>query len=407
MPSQVLSDKLIKSLRPPEAGQLEIFDTILPGFGIRVSQGGRKAWILLYRVNGRKRRMTLGAYPALSLSAARTAAGKAIQDVQRGDDPALEQMQKRAVQPTTFGELADDYLERYAKVYKRSWKNDDLFLRLHILPKWKHRRVDSIKRADVVALIDEAEARLQPHLARQLLAVTRKLFNWAIEKSLADSNPAMNIRLSTKPQDRSRTLSWDEIFALWNAWDTMAEPWTTYFKVLLLTGQRRAEVANMKWQDISDGVWIIPAEENKSNRLHAVPLSSAVLSLIEARPETTSPYVFPARSSRLGKDHAPISGFSGAVRKVNEALAEPIEWRVHDLRRTATSNMARLGFQPHILSAVLNHAPQSAMKGVLSVYNRHKYLDEKREALDAWGKEVVAVIEKKRKSVEGECRAKK
>ncbi|MBA2725645.1 MAG: tyrosine-type recombinase/integrase, partial [Actinobacteria bacterium] len=322
--------------------------------------------------------------------------GKAIQAVQKGEDPALEKQEKKRSQPATFGELAHDYLERYAKVRKRSWKNDELNLRLHILPEWKDRKVEAIKRADVIALVDRAEANKQPHLARQLLAVVRKLFNWAVEKSLADASPADGVRLSGKVQDRSRTLTTEELKELWAVWDQLGDPWGPYFKMLLLTAQRRSEVARMKWDHIEGCLWTIPPEENKSDRLHVVPLSPEVMNILNGLPRTTSPYVFPARGGRSRTDRAApsppaaISGFSAAVRKVNRTLVEPIEWRIHDLRRTATSMMAALRFPPHVLGAVLNHAPQATMKGVLSVYNRHQYLDEKREALEAWAAYAIA-----------------
>lgn len=389
MAAEILSAKLIERLKAPATGQIEIFDSTLPGFGIRVSKGGRKAWVLLYRSHGRKRRFTLGSYPALSLSDARTAARAAIQAVQRGDDPALDKRQQRATQPATFGELAFEYMERYAKPRKRSWKNDEMHLRLHVLPNWKHRKVSSIKRADVIAVIERSEANGQPHLARQLLATIRKLFNWAVEKALAETSPAAGVRVSTKVQDRSRTLKVPELKQLWLAWDGLDDLWGAYFKVLLLTAQRRSEVARMRWDQIADGVWTIPAEENKSGRLHMVPLSPEAAAILDTLPHTASPYVFPARSSRSPDlKNAPISGFSAATRKVNRRLAVPIEWRIHDLRRTATSLMAGLRFPPHVLGAVLNHAPQSTMRGVLAVYNRYEYLDEKRQALGAWANQL-------------------
>lgn len=390
MPSEVLTAKLVERLKAPPSGQLEIFDSTLPGFGIRISKGGRKAWVLLYRVNGRKRRLTLGAFPLVSLADARTAARAAIQAVQKGDDPALEKKQKIWTQPTTFGELATEYIERYAKLRKRSWKNDETNLRLHILPEWDRRKVSAIKRADVIALVDRAEARGQPHLARQLLAVIRKLFNWSVEKSLTDSSPAAGIELGVKLKPRARTLSAAELRQLWHAWDQTEAPWGVFFKVLLLTAQRRSEVARMKWDQIADGVWTIPAEENKSDRPHSVPLSPQVLALLETLPRTSSRFVFPARSSRSGDStQAAISGFSAGTRKVNRKLAEPFDWRLHDLRRTATTTLARLRFPPHVLSAVLNHSPQTTMKGVLSAYNLYQYLDEKREALQAWSDYIV------------------
>lgn len=385
MPTRVLSAKLVERIRAPERGQIEVFDSTLPGFGLRVSKGGRKAWVLLYRSLGRKRRLTLGAYPALSLGAARAEARRLIQSIQTGSDPALEKQQKRATQPATFGELSAEYIERYAKVRKRSWKNDETNLRRHFLPAWRDRPVTSIRRADVVALIEESETRGQLHLARQLLATVRKLFGWAVEKALVDHNPVAGVRTETKPQDRSRTLSLEEMRQIWAVWDEIGGAWGAYFKILLLTAQRRSEVSHMRWDQISDDVWTIPAEANKSGRLHLVPVPTEVRGILDSLPRTTSPYVFPARTVRdaAGTDN-PISGFSAAVRKVNAALPQPFDWRIHDLRRTATSMMARLRFPPHVLSAVLNHAPQSTMKGVLSVYNRYEYLAEKREALQAW-----------------------
>lgn len=393
MATEVLNAKLVERLKAPTTGQMEIFDRALPGFGIRVSKGGRKAWVFLYRSQGRKRRLTLGSYPALSLSDARTAARTAVQAVQRGDDPAHEKQHQRATQPATFGELAAEYMERWAKREKLSWKNDDMNLRLHVLPDWKHRKVTSIKRADVIALIERAEANGQPHLARQLLATVRKLFNWAVEKALAERSPVMGVRVSTRVKGREHVIKPAELQQLWSAWSQLDDLWGAFFKVLLLTAQRRSEVARMRWDQIADGLWTIPAEENKSGRLHAVPLSAEVTAILGSLPRTTSPFVFPARSSRSpDRMNPPISGFSAAVRKVNRRLTTPIEWRIHDLRRTATSMMAALGIPPHVLSAVLNHAPQSAMKGALWVYNRHKYLGEKREALEAWAEDVKQYV---------------
>ncbi|CAN5117299.1 site-specific integrase [soil metagenome] len=396
MSTKVLSAKLVDALKAPVEGQMEIYDKTLPGFGVRVSKGGRKAWILMYRVNGRKRRLTLGSYPSLTLGGARAAAGLALQAVQKGDDPAHDKLQKRLTQPATFEELAAEYIERYAKPRKRSWKNDEILLRRHILPEWKYLRVSSLKRSNVIAVIEQAENNGQPHLARQILAVIRKLFNWAIEKSLVDSSPAVGIRLSDKPRDRSRILSLPEMQQLWTALDHLPHPWRPYFKILFLTAQRRSEVAHMRWDQISDGVWAIPPEQNKSGRLHMVPLSPEVAALLDEMPRTSSPFVFPSRPRGNAGTETPISGFSAMVRKLNGLLENPMEWRIHDLRRTATSMMARLGFPPHVLAAVLNHAPQSAMKGVLSVYNRYEYLDEKREALNGWGNYVRAnvVLEK-------------
>jgi len=393
MPSKVLTAKLIEALKAPAEGQLEVFDKTMPGFGIRVSKGGKKAWVLLYRHEGRKRRLTLGAYPAMSLADARTAAGKAIHAIQHGDDPAHEKLIKRSTQPSNFDELATEYLERYAKLRKRSWKNDEIILRRHVLPEWRHSRLASIKRADVIALIEHAEANGQLHLARQILAIVRKLFSWAMEKSLADANPATGIRLGAKPKDRSRTLSLDELRQLWAVWDQIGYPWGPYFKLLLLTAQRRSEVASMRWDQLDEGVWTIPPEANKSARLHMVPLSPEALAVLESVPRTTSPFVFPARSNRgTAELLTPISGFSAKVRRINALLEHPFDWRIHDLRRTATSMTARLGFPPHILAAVLNHAPQATMKGVLAVYNRYEYLDEKRAALEAWGRNVSTQI---------------
>jgi integrase len=192
-----------------------------------------------------------------------------------------------------------------------------------------------------------------------------------------------------KEQKRDRTLSDNEIKEIWEGCDELGSPFGPFVRALLLTAQRREEVATMKWADLDleddEPTWTLPREATKADRAHGVPLAPAVVEILQSVPEVGS-YVF--STGRRG-DKA-ISGFSAAKRRIDK-LTGLDGWTFHDLRRTAASGMARLNVPPHVLSRVLNHSPGNA-EGVTAIYNRHGYEPEKRQALDAWARHVQSLI---------------
>jgi integrase len=208
-----------------------------------------------------------------------------------------------------------------------------------------------------------------------------------VERGLIEQSPAANIRPPLKENARDRVLADDELVRAWHAAEAIGFPVGPAVQLLLLTGQRRDEVSHMRWQEINldNGTWTIPAERNKSGRLHVVPLSTLAISILRSVHQSDA-FVFWGRSPDTA-----INGWSRAKARLDE-LSGVSDWRLHDLRRTAATGMARLGFDPHVVERVLNHATTNA--GPLArVYQRYAYEDEKRAALEAWGAEVESLCE--------------
>ena len=283
-----LTDAYIrKKIQPPTQGQDDHFDTLVAGFAVRVGKTGTRSFTVLYRVGGRPpvRRLTLGRYPTKSLADAREEAKEALAKAERNIDPADERRATRKA--GTFGELVSQYISRYAKRQKRTWREDERLLNKHFAS-WLRRPANSITRQNVIAVIEEVADRGTPYAANRCLSVVRKLFKWAVEKGLLDATPVVNVTPPARETERDRVLSDEEITTLWTAWDKQGWPFGHVFKLLLLLGQRRSEVAGMKWSDLDlkNAVWTLPAEATKSRRSHECPLPPLALEIINSVPRT-------------------------------------------------------------------------------------------------------------------------
>jgi len=317
MSKKNLTDAGVKNQKPPKEGQEEHFDLRLPGFALRVSEQGTKSWIVFYRIGGKQRRLTLGRYPALKLSDARKEARAALDQVDLGIDPAEEKkLKKRKAleQPNNFEGVAELFIERYAKKKKRTWAEDERVFKKYVTPYWGHRPLDTITRSDVVALLDQVEDDHGPYMANRVLATIRKLLNWALaERALIEVTPIVPGMSRGKEVKRNRVLDDDELKAVWNAADEIGWPFGPFLRVLILTGQRRNEVAGMRWDelDLEAGLWTLPAERNKSERIFEVPLSDMAADIFKNSPRIGD-YVF--TSGRIPKTGdgkpRPISGYS-------------------------------------------------------------------------------------------------
>ena len=227
-----------------------------------------------------------------------------------------------------------------------------------------------------------------------------------MERGLIEASPAAGIRAPAEMQSRDRVLTDPELAAAWKACDALGWPFGPLVRLLILTGQRRDEVARMRWCDLhlERRIWELPRELTKSDRAHVVPLSDAALEIIAALPRLGD-LVFPAR--RASSTNA-VSGFSRAKARLDSEMlvllrqqatgagkdAEKVElkpWRLHDLRRTAASGMARLGAPPHVIGHALNHAPAASLGQIGAIYVRHDYEPETRQALAAWAREVSRI----------------
>ncbi len=390
MPQIKFTDRTVANLKPKGQAQVDYFDVATRGFGLRVSPGGTKSWFVKYVYDGAQRRDRLGEYPAASLADARKLALDIKHKLAHDVDPRIERAARRAKRRDTFATVAGEFIERHASKNRRGGETGQI-IRRELMPLWADRPIDDITRRDVIEVLDGVMDRGSPYAANRLLAVVRKLFNWAIERGVIETTPVANISAPGKETKRDRALSDEEIQTLWLGCDKLGWPFGPFVQLLLLTAQRRGELAQVRWDDLTgldsdEPVWILPRETTKSDRAHSVPLSPQAARIFAGLPRTGE-YVF--STGRRGDK--PLSGFSKAKVRLDAATSLS-DWRYHDLRRTAASLMARLNIPPHVLSRMLNHAP-SAQEGVTAVYNRHAYEPEKRHAIEVLGQFVENLME--------------
>ena len=270
-----LTDARVSAIKPPPSGQDEHADDLVRGLRLRVGAGGRKAWIVRTRVGEKQINKTLGPYPTIPLADARDMARDfLIALVKEG-----EVRTKR-----TFGELADHWIEHVAKVKNKSWHNQQRRLELYVLPKWRDTDLANIRRADVRDLIDGIDGIVAPGRA---LAIIRTLFRYAMWRDWVDASPAEAIPNPSRDIPRDRYLDMKEVGAVYQAADMLGYPFAGFLKLLILTGQRRTEVASMRWADLDldAGTWVLQSEDTKSARAHLVPLSPQAIELLKATPQ--------------------------------------------------------------------------------------------------------------------------
>jgi len=383
MPRIHLTARKLDSLKAPTAGQADYWDEGLPGFGVRISAGGRRAWVIMYRLGRRKVRLTLGTYPKVPLAKAREEARAALGKVQGGGDPASQRRAQRDAD--TFGRLAAQYLEKHAKAKKRSWRTDEEVLNRDVLPKWRHRRAKDVSRRDVRDLIQGIVDRGAPIMANRTFEILRRLFNWAIAEDYLTDSPCKGLSKPAKENRRDRVLTEDEIRAVWAAMGAEDPLIAAIMKLRLVTAQRGGELASMARAEVDKATawWTIPAEKAKNGLSHRVPLSPLALSIIaEVEAEAgESPWMFPSR--RKGRH---LEQLVQAAHRIRDRAG--IAFTPHDLRRTAASHMTGMGILRLTVSKILNHAE----RGVTATYDRHSYDAEKRLALEAWALRLEEIV---------------
>jgi len=403
-----LSEETIKRLPAPAKGNsityfpgATIQGAKAPrGFGVRVTASGARAFILNYRLRGREHRFTIGAWPDWSALKAVREARNLRQRVDRGEDP-LKDREPIAV-TKSVSSVIDDFITRYVRNNEKPLRSADqiqsAFERL-VKPRIGKIGVYELRRSHVAEMLDKVEDEAGPVQADRVRAYVRKALSWHAERDDEFNLHAAFVRVGARanPKERARTrvLSDDEIRTVWPLLGK-AGTFGALLKILLLTAQRRDEVANMTFKEIgADGIWTIPAERYKTKRSNHVPLANAACAVIKAQPKIDGcDYVFPS-----GKK-TPFSGFGKSKAALDKAVlaklkkqgkagakAEPLpNWTLHDLRRTAKTLMARAGVRPDISERVLGHV----IAGVEGTYDRHSYADEKRDALE----KLAAMIER-------------
>ena len=344
----------------------------------------------------------------MSLAKARVKAKSEFEAVALGGDPATEKKAGRMA--GTFNELADLYIEIYAKPNKKSWGEDEIKINRYLRPEWGSRKANAITRRDVIRLLNSIMERGAPIQANRVLAVIRKMYSWGIgtDRVAMDVNPCHEVKKPGKETPRNRVLDAPEIKGFWpmaGADVKITEPSRLALRLILATAQRPGEVIGLPWVELDDDwetsadpYWTIPGERTKNGEPHRVPLSALAVSLLKeakAVPKKKgskadhSEWAFP--SPRGGKPMLENSLSHALIRSGHFGLAHFVP---HDLRRTTSTHMTgpHCGVSRFILDRVLNHVDPSVTG---RHYDLYQYDVEKREALDAWASRLAQVIEGK------------
>ena len=269
-------------------------------------------------------------------------------------------------------------MQDYAKDHRT---RDEMQRKINVdLTDWHDRPIAEIKRADIKELI-RVKARTAPLGANRLVALISKIFNWALKEELIETSPAIQIDRPGKETERERALSVDEIGIVWATFDSMGYPWGTLFKMLLVTGQRRGEVAGMKWSEITPDGWRLPGERVKNGKGHLVPLSSLAREILDGVPQIGE-FVFRSRID------APLSSWNRVTNKARKLSGPMEEWRLHDLRRTFATQLRQLGVDRLVVSKMLNHAEG----GVTRIYDRYNADPEQAAAMERWANRLREIV---------------
>ena len=384
MPKRRLTELTVHKL-PPAAATYLVWDTHQRGLAIRIQPTGRKAWYVVYSRRGRPRWLHLGDAGVIGLADARQMAAEAMLAVAKGKDPAAEKRAERGA--GTFAELAERYVEHYAKRRNKSWAQADKLIRRHALPRWGKLQAASISRADVRAMMSRIEA---PVLANQVLAAVSAVFSWAVKQEVVGTNPCRGVdRNATR--SRERVLSDSELPRFWSAFDDASLVVGTALKTMLLSGQRPCEISHMRHEHIVDGWWEMPGEPvpalgwpgTKNSQTHRIWLPAPAQALLaELDDKAAEGFVFAGPGGR------PVDGLDAAMRAICAKLgverATP-----HDLRRTHGSTITALGFGRDAMNRIQNHREG----GIASVYDRHGYAEETKRVMDAVASKIIALAE--------------
>jgi integrase len=428
MVKKTLTAAAVKALLPGEARR-EVPDGGCPGLHLVIQPSGAKSWALRFRrPDGRHTKLTLGPVDLsgaetepvmgapLTLIAARRLATEVHQQRAKGQDVVADRRRREAEREThKFGPAARRFIEQHARAKTRSWATSARLLGLSpaslepvpggLAERWADKPIAAVTAHDVHNFVDEVRTRGVPGLSRRRekvsdsqarvsLARLSKFFAWAAGRRMVEKNPCAGLWRPDASPARDRVLTDAEVRWFWLACDSLGWPFGPLLKLLLLTGQRRDEVAGMTRAELfADGAtWTLPGSRTKNKRAHIVPLSRAALDLIAGVPTIAGKPGFIFTTN--GETH--VSGWSKTKRRLDAKMAELAgetvpPWTIHDLRRTCAGGLQRLGVPLPVTERVLNHVSGS-FGGIVGVYQRHEYAEEKREALTRWAERVEAIV---------------
>ncbi len=387
----------------PQRRDVFLWDGELAGFGVRVTPGGARSYIYQYRLGGRgsaSRRYTIGRHRSpWTAQTARVKAGRLAEQVAKGKDPVRKRQERRRKEvELRFDAYVEFFTETYLKYRWKDWERIHTMLVFYAVPVIGTKKITDIKRAD----LSEVYRRLdnKPSVARAMHATLRKMFNWAMTRDDIKHSPAKGAETPPRARPRTRYLSNNELRCAWSTSFQLPGHYGHMFRMMMLTGQRRGEVAGLDWSELNQDrrEWVLPAERAKNGYMHLVPLGKQARALLDGMAGggkwPLSGLVFRSTSG------TPLSGFSKIKKvwdnKILKKLRQQDEgvvvapWRLHDLRRTVATGLQALAVPREVIEAVLNHV--SSVRGTLvGVYQCYQYQEERRLALKAWGRHVKAL----------------
>lgn len=376
-----LNDLHLKRLQPPEIGRLELTDDKAVGLKFRLTPNGRATWSVQVNVHGDKRRFTIGEYPTIGLAEARKQAGKLRSDALVGQDPIR---QRRADAEAEKGQQSvGEVLDYYAMLQLtklRTGHEREQQLRW-ALSRYISKPIAGLSRQDLQGAIDAKAGEGKVHAANRIRAALTAFTRWASVRGHLPENVGAGTKRAAKERPRERVLSPGEVRAIWQATEAMGDLWGPFLRILILTAQRRGDVAGVRWSeiDLEARRWTLPGERTKNSKPHIVHLSDPALAeLLALRGKADGDLIF----TTTGK--TPISGF-GNMKARLEGLVEIEDWRLHDLRTAFASALCEAGEPENVVDRVLNHAATgSAPSAVARVYNRAELLPQRARVLDRW-----------------------
>lgn len=405
--AKAFTSKTVEATKPSSVRR-EIPDPALSGLYLVVQPSGVKSWALRYRYAGKPKKLTLGRWPAMGLAGARAAATGSIQTVEQGADPsAIKKTQKAALLEEHMSERdkVKTLLEKFGRLHLSKLKTGHHVkreLERNVVSVWGERNIQDIAKRDVIDLLDGIADSGRVVTANRVRAYLNKFLNWCVERDILSVSPALGVKPTCKERARDRVLSDSEIRLFWQACTDTGQPWGHFGKMLLLTGQRVGEVVHITDDEITGKTWRLNRDRTKNGRAHDVPLSDAAREVLKGVERITgdAEYVFTTNGTSA------LKGFHKGRNRIAKRMveiaskeagsaAEIPHWTWHDLRRTAATGMARLGIPVRVTEAVLNHVSGSG-GGIVGVYQRHDYANEKCGAMEAWAGFIVDLVDDRR-----------
>jgi integrase len=382
-----LTERFVQHVRG-EAAAFAVWDTHQRGLALRVQPTHQRSWKAVYSFHGRACWYHIGDASKIGLTDARRIAAKVMLAVAEGKDPVAERQAERG--SCTFGDLYDQYLAQHAKRKNKSWEQSHYLVASHLLPRWAKLDAKTITRGDVRQAIERVAS---PSVANQTLAAASAVFSWAVKQEKLAANLCKGIERH-EMKSRERVLSDAEVALFWKAFDSTGLVRGSALKALLLTGQRPGEIARMRREHVVEGWWEMPGESvaslgwpgTKNGQSHRVWLVEPVRAIIaELADEATTGFAF------ANDRGTPITDLDGAMRQICDDLGIESKVTPHDLRRTFSTVVTRLGFGRDALNRVTNHKEG----GIASVYDRHSYAVENQRIMEAVAAHITALAEGK------------